>query len=240
MTHSAKRIFRAFLISLLISAASAIAQSAQKPASPNSATDTTWTKKFAVPFNAQQAASDQGQKNIITDSRFQPLLKASFPQRQWFWYEHGRLLSMDSLITSTINTGGDVLLDEDRYVTVDGCYVGVCNAVRGMLWIDTGVQPASMIYASTQLVNGDGAEGFHLWIFSSSKLNWQHLPPTFSASLSRWITNVETPGYNAGHGSKLNFILATIVQPNGVMEDISPETLHHRTSVFGTTKTGAK
>jgi hypothetical protein len=240
MTRSANLIFRVFLLSLLICVAPALAQNTQKPASPNPATDATWTKKFAVSFNPQQAAGEQGQKNIIIDPRFEPLLKASFPQRQWFWHEHGRLVSMDSLIYSSIATGGDVLLDEGRYVTIDGCYVGICDVVRGMLWIDTGIKPANMIFVSTQLVSGDGPERYQLWIFSSRKLDWQHLPPAFSTSLPRWLCNIETPGYNAGNGYNLRFVLANIVQPNGVIEDISPETLHIRTLVIGTTKTGAK
>jgi len=29
---------------------------------------------------------------------------------------------------------------------------------------------------------------YHLWIFSSTKLNWQNLPPSFSVSLPRWLS----------------------------------------------------
>jgi hypothetical protein len=229
MTNSASRIFRIFLISALACTAPALAQSAQKPTPPVSTKDATWTREYAT-----------NGKDIKWDTRFIPLLKASFPQHQWFWYDHYKSTSLPDLIQTFLGVSGSALLDEDRYVTADGCVPHDCVANRGMLWIDTGTQPATLIFAATNLVSGNGPEGYHLWIFSSTKLNWQHLPPWFSVSLPRWLTTIAKPGYRGTSGYHYKFALATIVQPNGVMEDITPETLPLGITEIGTTKTGAK
>jgi hypothetical protein len=227
MTRSANQIFRVFLISLFICAIPTLGQNAQKPTPSASTKDATWTRQFAVPFNTQQAPTVHGK--LFTDPRFLPLLRASFPQRQWFWYDHGRLVSTDNLIDTFLGVSfGDPILDEGRYVTTDGCVPHVCDVDRGMLWIDTGVHPADTIFVATNLVGGNGSAGFHLWMFSSTKLNWQHLPPAFLVSLTRWLSTIAEPGYNGTSGYSFNFVLATIVQPSGVIEDITPETLHLR------------
>jgi hypothetical protein len=214
-------------VTLLAGFASARAQATHALASAP-ATDATWTRQLAVPFNPQLAPTVQGK--LITDLRFLPLLKASFPQHQWFWYDHDSLVSMDDLIYAFLAVSfGDPILDQGRYVTVNGCVAHVCNVDQGMLWIDTGVRPASLIFAAANLVSGNGPAAYHLWIFSSTKLNWQHLPPSFSVSLPRWLST------SGSSGTSFKFDLVTIVQPNGIMEDISPETLP-----IGTTETGAK
>ena len=243
MTLTVKHIFRAFLISLFICAAPALAQSAQKPTPPASTKDATWTRIFAVPYDPQKAEGDGlGNENSLTnDPRFDALLKASFPQRQWFWYEHGKLVSTADLIETFTGVPGDAILDEGRYVTADGCVPHDCVANRGMLWIDTETQPATLIFVGINLVSGNSSqETSHLWIFSSRKLNWQKLPNSFTTSLPRWLSTIAKPDYRGTSGYHYKFALATIVQPNGVMEDITPETLPLGITEIGTTKTGAK
>ena len=243
MTHTTKRIFRVFLISLLTSSAPALAQSAQKPTRPASTKDATWMRTFAVPFDPQKAEGDElGNENGLTnDPRFEALLKASFSQRQWFWYEHGQLVSTADLIETFIGVPGGAILDEGRYVTADGCVPHDCED-RGMLWIDTGTLPATLIFVGINLVGGssNSQETSHLWIFSSRKLNWQKLPNSFTASLPRWLATIAKPGYHGTGGYHYKFALATIVQPNGVTEDITPETLPLGNIDIGITKTGAK
>jgi len=187
-----------------------------------------------VPFDPR-ATDEQGDENRLTnDPRFGALLKASFPQRQWFWFEHGRLVSTADLIITFIGVPGDAILDDGRYVTADGCVPHDCVANRGMLWIDSQSHPATLIFAGIGLVSGEASQdASRLWIFSSTKLNWQHLPPSFLASLPRWLSTIAKPDYKGTNGYRYNFVLATIVQPNGLMEDITPETLHLRSKEPG-------
>ena len=101
---------------------------------------------------------------------------------------------------------------------------------RGMLWIDTGTDPAVLIFAGIDPIGGSlppytYTRKSHLWIYTSEKLNWQKIPAPFLSSLHRWLATISTDPYFGTHGYIYDFSLATIVQPNGVMEDLGPDTL---------------
>ncbi len=201
-----------------------------------SAPQTVWIRSFAAPYTPSLQGTTGSGNGLLWDTRFLPLLRSSFPQRQWFWYDHNRLVSTADLIRTFLGVTGDAILDEHRYVTVDGCVQHVCDINRGMLWIDTAAHPANLIFVAINLVGGNSTnDDSHVWLFSSGKLNWQHLPPSFAASLPRWLNTIGASGYRATNGYRFHFVLATIVQPNGIMEDISPDTLP-----LGTPETGAK
>ena len=120
---------------------------------------------------------------------------------------------------------GNVILDESRYVTLDGCLAHVCDADRGMLWIDTGADPADLIFAGIDLIGGKTPDSeSHLWIFTSRNLNWQHTPAPFVSSLHRWLATIGTDPYFGTDGYHYKFAIVTIVQPNGVMVDLGPGT----------------
>ena len=194
-----------------------------------------WVRTFAAPYTPSQNGSIGSGNSLIWDPRFNALLKGSFPQRQWFWYDHSRLVSTADLIRTFLGVTGDAILDEHRYVTIDGCVQHVCDINRGMLWIDTNAQPAKSIFVAINLIGGKGSnDDSHVWLFSSAKLNWQHLPLSFASSLPRWLNTIGAQGYRSTGGYHFHFVLATIVQPSGIMEDISPDTLP-----LGAPQTGA-
>ena len=230
MTRCLRPLHRAVLV--VIFSCAAQAQHASYPIKPTGG-DAAWAKMYATrcgPATRRCPPSTNGYENAFNgDPRLSTLLKSSFPQHQWFRSDHHKLTPLPDLIQMFIGVPGGLSLDEDRYVTADGCVPHLCDVNRGMLWIDTGVHPADAIFVATNLVSGDGSQdASHLWIFSSNKLNWQHLPPSFLISLPRWLSTIAKPGYYGTSGYPFNFVLATIVQPNGEMEDITPETLHLR------------
>lgn len=201
------------------------------------AQDAAWTREYAAPFVTSEAASTEGigrESWLNLDPRFAALLRSSFPQKQWFWHDQYRFTSVPELIQEFIGVPGDAILDNGRYVTVDG---GVPHAAfdRGMLWIDTGQRPALLIFAGANLVAGGDNNPYHLWVFSSAKVNWTILPSPFLTSLRRWISIIGAKGYRGTAGYHYNFVLATFVQPNGEMQDIFPSVLH-----LSTTESGAK
>jgi hypothetical protein len=230
------RLQLAAVLSLAAASLPAVAQPAHAPES-SPAMDAAWIRAFAVPEIDRpidpEAAHPLGEENRInTDPRFAALLKSALPQRQWFWYEHRHLVSTANLIHTFVGVPGDAILDQNRYVTLDGCVPHYCPD-HGMLWIDTGAHPATLIFAGTgEVFSDNSADKNRLWIFSSIKLNWQQIPQPFLASLFRWLTLIAIPGGGTS-GYKYNFVLVTIVQPNGVMEDITPETLHLRSIESG-------
>jgi hypothetical protein len=174
-------------------------------------TDASWAREFASP-------SGQGRENALNgDPRFSAFLGSSLHQQQSFWLDHGHFTPVAELVHTFIGVPGSVLLDENRYVMADGCVPHDCYD-RGMVWIDTAAQPAAVIFVATGLVSGSqgNATSEHLWLFSSTTLDWQNLPEAFRASLQRWYKTNQMKGYDE------KILLVTLVQPNGHMIDVPP------------------
>jgi hypothetical protein len=192
--------------------------------------DATWTRAFA----AAGAPSAQGQigneGRLITDLRFSGLLKFSFPQKQQFWKDHGKFTPLPDVIYSFVATGfsggGNAILDQDRYVTIDGCVGGVCNAIKGMLWIDTRAEPAILIFVGTEMANSSGCSSSDcLWVFSSVQLNQTQLPHPFLTSVHRWLAAFQNYTWNE-EGYRFSFAKAKLVQPTGEMIELAPSVLN--------------
>jgi len=174
--------------------------------------------------------STNGYENEFNgDPRLSALLKSSFPQHQWFWYDHYKFTPLPDLIQTFIGVPGSALLDEDRYLTANGCVPHDCTT-RGMLWIDTTAHPAKLIFVATGDVSagtGDKGASSMLWIFSSSKLNWQKLPQAFLNSLHRWQNDL-TEQDRKGHVAWIDqggFLVANLVQSTGEIVVITPSVL---------------
>ena len=189
--------------------------------------DLSWIRDFAVPATPETTARDQaGEQNKLNwDPRFQALLTNSSHQRQSFWFDHYRFTPLPALVQQFMGVPGRVLLEEDRYVTVNGCVPHDCSD-RGMLWIDTGTtKKPCVIFAATGQVS-QGLENrysqIHLWLFSSTKLDWSKLPPPFRSSLIAWW-NKTTAVWRQDSPEKI--ILVTLVQPSGEMVDLAPSLL---------------
>ncbi len=217
------RIFRLvpiiFAVEVALSAPKILAQTESAPP-----TDLSWIRDFAVPATPESLAASQagGENKLNWDPRFEGLLKLSFHQRQSFWFDHGRFTPVAALAQEFIGVPGSVLVDEGRYVTVNGCVPHDCGD-RGMVWIDTAVavKPVLM-FAATQPVSsgpGDRDSQIHLWLFSSAHLNWQKLPPQFRSSLTQWW-NRTTKVWAKWVPERI--ILVTLVQSSGEMVDLSP------------------
>ncbi len=193
-----------------------------------------WVREFAAPDTPPDKPRIVGVgrgNDLNWDPRFVALLHSSFRQRQWFWYDHYKFPPLPDVVQTFLAVPGDVILDKDRYVTVDGC-VPHAGYLRGLLWMDTGEHPAAVIFSGIDLVSSEsGKESYHLWLFSSKKLARNQMPGPFLASLHRWLTILSTNGYRGTNGYKYHFDLVTLVQPTGEMVDISPETMHLNPSV---------
>ncbi len=226
--------FKLLIIGLLLGAIGGGCQGvpAQAPTT-DASRNTAWTRAFAAPGPPSTSGMPIGQENRINmDARFASLLKESFPQKQWFWYDHWKLTPLPELMQVFMGVPGDAILDEDRYVSIDGCVPHDCDN-RGMLWVDTRTDPAVIIFAGIDSITSNTTPSkSHLWIYTSEKLSWQKIPSPFLSSLHRWLVTIGTDPYAGTHGYRYNFSLATIVQPNGVMLDMGPE-------IFGLGATGS-
>jgi hypothetical protein len=139
-----------------------------------------------------------------------------------FFSETHKIMPVADIVSYFIGVPGNAILDGDRYVTADGCVPHTCDILRGMLWIDTGTRPATVIFAATDTVDSVDyskqiyEEQFHLWLFDSNNHRpVSSLPPAFLSSLKRWHQVNEANGY------KQDIALVTIVQPDGAQLDIT-------------------
>jgi hypothetical protein len=180
---------------------------------------TDWIRTFGVTCGTPDCKG--GRENALNwDTRFTALLQSSFHQKQWFWRDNGTFTPLHDLVRIFIGVPGSVLLDDNRYVTVDGCVPHACDA-RGMLWIDTGVEPATLLFSAMERVSGMNREDqFQLWLFASASVNWGKLPQNYLASLKRWRDQ------NAAHGYNERLVIVTLVQPDGQINTITPSSLN--------------
>lgn len=186
-----------------------------------------WIRAFAAAGPPSAAGTGIGDENkLLSDSRFTSLLKSSFPQKQWFWYDHWKLTPLPEMMQIFMGVPGNTVLDDNRYVTLDGCVPHDCYMNRGMIWIDTESNPAVLIFAGINPVSSNTPPfRSHLWIYPSRKLNWQQIPASYLSSLHRWLATIGADHYMGTDGYRYDFSMATIVQPDGIMEDLGTDIL---------------
>lgn len=219
------------LVSLLLGASSAahagVVSNAATAATPS--TDAAWTRAFGKPSSVDGDPPTGEHRNLVGTPRFNALLRSSFPQHQYFWHERNRFTSVPATIDTFLGVPGDALLDGNRYLTVNGCVPHVCGGGGdGMLWIDTAAHPAHLIFLAMDFVAtpANGFEPMHLWLFSSTQLDWQHLAQPFLASVTRWFSTIDAPPVVKARGWHYQFVSITLVQPSGAMSQLSPALLH--------------
>jgi len=221
------------MAALAFSISSSHAQTKPQPAA--AADDASWMRTYAaawqnIPAKPLTDNSQGHEPQLVNDLRFDKLLHSSFHQQQWFWYDHHRFTPLPDLARIFLGVPGSAVVDDDRYVTADGCVPHDCLD-RGMLWIDTGTHPATSIFVATQMirtVNGD--PDMHLWLFASRHLDFENMPPDFRSSLERWHANDTAMGYPE------EFTLVTLVQPSGEQVDLTYPTLNDQQNQPGAKK----
>lgn len=223
-------------IAAALTLASALFTSAQQTHATNSPGDAAWMKSFAVPCTSIPCPLHGfGDENrLSTDRRLRPLLRSSLHQKEWFFSETHNFMPVADIVSTFIGVPGNAILDGDRYVTADGCVPHTCDILRGMLWVDTGIHPATVIFAATDAVDSVDytkqiyTDQSHLWLFvSNNRGSPKALPPEFLSSLKRWHD------VNLANGYKQDIALVTIVQPNGGQTDLTYSSLYIQRNVPG-------
>ncbi len=133
-----------------------------------------------------------------------------------------------------IGVPGALIVDDDRYVTANGCVPHDCETI-GMLWIDTGMYPATVIFVAEVMIEDvKGRDANHLWVYTSALENFEALPPNFLTSFKRWHDSAPNKYFPE------TVTVATLVQPNGRMEDVTFDTLFYKQNRPASSKSGAK
>jgi hypothetical protein len=180
--------------------------------------DLSWIRSFTVPAES----SGKGKENLLNnDPRFVSLLHSSLPQHQFFWHDRGKFTSLPTLVQTFLGVPDKAVLEEQRYAVISGCVPHDCGD-RGMVWIDTQSTTPALIFVATDHVNGGApTKGslVHLWMFSSTKLNWQQFPPSFISSTSQWWSTTSKVWDKYFHE---RVVIVSLVQPSGEIVTLSP------------------
>ena len=201
--------------------------------------DASWAKAYATScpeYKHPCPPSTDGYENAFNgDPRLPGLLKQSLPQRESWWVNgHAGSAPVSSIVQEFMGVPGALLVDENRYVTANGCVPHACRII-GMLWIDTGMHPATVIFVAEFMIQDvKGREANHLWVYTSAPQNFEALPPNFLTTLKRWHESVSTKQFPQ------TVTVATLVQPNGRMRDLTFDTLFYEQNMPVYPKPGAK
>ena len=192
------------------------------------ATDASWAKSYATDCGSAMKhpcpPSSNGYENeFMGDARLMPLLKRALPQTEGWWVNgYGGSASVSGLAREFLGVPGGLVVDEDRYVTATGCVPHDCTT-HGMLWIDTGSQPATVIFVGEELLagKGKGESGYHLYLYTSRELatcyagkrHIEMFSPDFLRNLRRW------QAASVSKYDEQKVVLVTTVWPNGRSDD---------------------
>lgn len=225
-----RRVHKSMLILVGFMLASVSGASAQHAASRPPGL--TWTRDYAIPYTDAEQSTVKAKlhEQLNLSPRFLPTLGAAFPQRQWFWKDHGRFWTVAEVAQTFLgipgrswDVGASAWIDDDRYVSEEGCVPHDCFD-RGLLWIDTDADSPVVIFALTQLAMSPAPDGTHMWVFVSRKKMNYPLPAAFQRSAKRWYDANQAQGY------KENVLLATVVTTDGEQHDISFEDVVGKTA----------
>ncbi len=188
--------------------------------------DAAWAKMYATDCgNAMKhpcPPSTNGYENEFNgDPRLPELLRRALPQRESWWVNgYAGSAPVSSIVQDFLGIPGELIVDDDRYVTATGCVPHDCTT-HGLLWIDTGTHPATVIFVAEDLFVGGHESGYHLYLYTSRELATYYagrrhigmLPAEFLATLAAWHASLPSK-YDPQ-----NVVLATIIWPNGRTHD---------------------
>ena len=212
-----------------------------QPAMPHkSQDDATWAKAYATDCGAARkhpcSPSSNGYENQFNvDPRLPALLRRSLPQRESWWiHGHAGSAAVSGIVQEFIGVPKELIVDEGRFVSASGCVPHIC-LLNGLLWIDTGTQPATVVFAAEDMIQDLTSSTDHLWIYCSQSSSCQALPTDLLSSLTRWHDSIVDPKYDPQ-----TITLATLVQPNGRMQDLTYEMLFYKQNQPKFSSNGAK
>ena len=186
--------------------------------------DVSWLAPYANP-------SPDGRGSELTrDSRFKLFLRDHLTAHQVFWNENESLA--DTAI-EFLGVPGQVVLDDNRYFSFDGCVPHFCPS-RGLLFVDIGTPHPLVVFVAIDWVKDNKVPGqtgaeYTLWLFSNRALNiaggtddanTEHVPPALIHTISRWAAQP-----TSGSTVLPNITHTVLVDPTGTPLQVPPASL---------------
>jgi hypothetical protein len=186
--------------------------------------DVSWLAPYATP------APDGRGDDLNHDPHFKVFLRDHLTARQTFWNENE---SLADTALEFLGVPGQVILDDNRYFSMDGCVPHFCPS-RGLLFVDLGTAHPLVVFVAIDWVKDNKTPGqsgaeYTLWLFSNRPLTIgsatdeatsEHLPPALIHTISRWAAEP-----TAGSTVVPNITNTILVDPNGTPHQVPPTSL---------------
>jgi hypothetical protein len=184
--------------------------------------DLSWLALFATP------EPDGRENELIRDPRFKPFIREHLKAPQTFWNDNQ---SLADTIMDFLAVPGKVLLDDNRFLSIDGCVLHFCPS-RGLVFIDLGADHPLIAFAAidwtkdNKTTTDSGAE-YTMWIFANRALTSSddkdsptHIPAALTRALALWSS------HPSSGSTTLQHITTTIlVDPDGTPHQVPPATV---------------
>jgi hypothetical protein len=180
-----------------------------------------WLAPYANP------APNGRESELVHDLRFKTFLRDHFTAPQIFWNDNE---SLTDTIMEFLSVPNQVVLDDNRYLSADGCVPHFCPS-RGLLFVDLGTAHPLTVFAAVDWVkenktpNQSGAE-YTLWLFCNRPLRAgddaeaTHIPAALKRTIARW-TAQPVPDSTTVE----NITNAVLVDPDGTPHNVPPPTV---------------
>ena len=187
--------------------------------------DVSWLAPFSEP------APNGRQNELVRDPRFKGFVRDHLTAPQTFWNDNQ---SLTDTVMEFLEVPNQVVLDDNRYLAVDGCVKAFCPA-RGLLFVDLGTAHPLVAFAAIDWVkenktpNQSGAE-YTLWLFTNRALSTSeasagegadaessHFPAALKNAIARWSAKPPAGGITIP-----NITNAVLVDPDGTPHQLQP------------------
>jgi len=183
--------------------------------------DVSWLAPYANP------APDGRAEELMHDARFRPFIREHLTAPQTFWNQNE---SLHETIAEFLGVPGEVVLDDNRYLSVDGS-VPQFSPSRGLIFVDLGTPHPLVVFAATDWVKENKTPGqtgaeYTLWVFANHPLHGtgdddpNHIPDALKRAVTRWTNRPLTEG-----GTVENITTAILVDPDGTPHQVSTASL---------------
>jgi hypothetical protein len=184
--------------------------------------DLSWMWQYTQPD------SKRSQENaLLWDSHFHPFLQDSLKTPQTFWDKNKPL---SEVAMEFLAVPGDVVADDNRYITADGCVQHFCPD-RGLLWVDLGRTHPLVVFAAIDWISenhnvDDRDAAYTMWVFSNHSIDPARIPSGLTHSIARWTSQ---PYGKTTHLQNITRVF--FIDPDGTAHPVTPSSICARNTL---------
>lgn len=181
--------------------------------------DLSWLWQYTEP------AGGSRENALLWDPHFKPFLQRNLTAPQSFWNASAKQnIPLSDVAMNFLGVPGDVLGENDRYVTADGCVPHFCPD-RGLLWVDLGLPKPLVVFAAIDWITENRATEdknatYTLWLFPNQPVDPSLIPGALIRSIRRWTSKP-----SSGATELQNITRVFLVDPDGTPHTLAPSAI---------------